>query len=174
MFVPRWLNIWLFVSSLVVIYDASYVLLRPASMLAGELFRYFSAYDLYIKYDTLYGNLTDSFVVIQSWLNLVEISLILISLALSLSSCVIKKLVSALVILVASSFVFWKTVIYILYSHDHTTAAVKGLTPDAFLYFIIPSSLWIIFPFLTIFTVIKNVSAHVKSLNELINKAKSD
>jgi hypothetical protein len=71
MFISKAITIWLVVSSLVVIYDATYVLLRPATMLGGELFRFFSAYDLYIKFDTLYGNLTDSFVVIQSWLNLV-------------------------------------------------------------------------------------------------------
>jgi hypothetical protein len=172
MFIPKWLNVWLVVSSLVVLYDASYVLLRPASMVGGHLFRFFSAYDLYIKYDTLYGHLTDSFVVIQSWLNLVEVSLILAAVGLSLSSCPIKKLVSALVILTSSAFVFWKTVIYVLYSHDFTTDAVKNLTPDALLVFVIPSSLWIIFPLLAIFTVIKNVTAYVKTLSNA-SKAKS-
>lgn len=165
MFIPKWLNVWLVVSSLVVIYDASYVLLRPATMEGGELFRYFSGYALYIKYDTLYGNLTDSFVVIQSWLNLVEVSLILAAVLLSLSACPIKKLVSALVVLASSAFVFWKTVIYVLYSHDFTTEAVKNLTPDALLCFVIPSSLWIIFPLLAVLTVIKNVAAYVKGLN---------
>lgn len=71
MYIPKPLYIWLILSSFVVIYDASYVLLRPDTMVGGKYFQYFSAYDLYIKFDTLYGNLTDSFVVIQSWLNLV-------------------------------------------------------------------------------------------------------
>jgi hypothetical protein len=31
-FIPRWLMVWLVASSLIVIYDASYVLQRPASM----------------------------------------------------------------------------------------------------------------------------------------------
>lgn len=69
--IPKWITVWLFVSSFVVLYDASYVLLRPATMRGGPLFHIYSPYDLYIKFDTLYGNLTDSFVVIQSWLNLV-------------------------------------------------------------------------------------------------------
>ncbi len=63
--------VWLVASSLIVIYDASYVLQRPASMEGGKLFPYFSPYALYIQYDTLYGDLKDSFVVIQSWLNLI-------------------------------------------------------------------------------------------------------
>lgn len=170
MFIPKALNVWLLLSSLIVIYDATYVLLRPASMVGGDLFRYFSAYDLYIKYDTLYGNLSDSFVVIQSWLNLIEVTLILVALILSLSSCTIKKLISALVILMSSAFVFWKTVIYILYSHDFTTDAVKALAPDALLYFIIPSSLWIIFPFATIVTIIKNIVIYVKELTKKIKR----
>jgi hypothetical protein len=128
MFVHKALYVWLVLSSLIVIYDASYVLLRPDSMLGGKLFGFFSAYDLYIKFDTLYGNLTDSFVVIQSWLNLIEVTLILAAVGLSLSRCSTKKLVGALVIIVGSAFVFWKTVIYMCYSHDFTTQAVKDLT----------------------------------------------
>lgn len=170
MFVPKWLYIWLVASSLIVIFDASYVLLRPDSMQGGSLFAYFSPYDLYIKYDTLYGNLTDSFVVIQSWLNLVEVTLILAAVGLSLSSCPIKKLVAALVILVSSAFVFWKTVIYILYSHDHTTEAVKTLSLDAVLVFVIPSSLWIIFPLLAIGTIVKNITVYVRTLYRQLKK----
>jgi hypothetical protein len=164
MFVPKGIYLWLVLSALIVIYDAAYVLLRPDSMSGGSLFHIFSAYDLYIKFDTLYGNLTDSFVVIQSWLNLLEAALILAAAIISISVCPIKKLIGALVILVTSAFVFWKTVIYICYSHDFTTEAVKNLTTDALLYFVIPSSFWIIFPFLTIVIVSKNIILYVKSL----------
>jgi hypothetical protein len=117
--IPKWITLWLAVSSAVVLYDASYVLLRPSSMRGGPLFSYYSAYDLYIKFDTLYGNLADSFVVIQSWLNLVEISIIIYSLFLSRSSST--RIKSALIMIVASAFVFWKTVIYVCYSHDFIT-----------------------------------------------------
>lgn len=172
MFVPKWLFYWLVLSSFIVIFDATYVLLRPATMAGGALFPYFSPYDLYIKYDTLYGNLTDSFVVIQSWLNLVEVTLILAAVVLSAASSPVKKLVGALVILAASAFVFWKTVIYILYSHDFTTEAVKSVSIDAFFVFILPSSLWIIFPLLTIVTVTNNVAAYVRSLSNTKVKSK--
>jgi hypothetical protein len=92
------------------------------------------------------------------------VTLILAAVGLSFSSCQTKKLIGALVILVGSAFVFWKTVIYIMYSHDFTTSAVKSLSLDAVLYFVIPSSFWIICPLLTIYSVIKNVVGHVKSL----------
>ena len=121
--IPKWITLWLVVSSFVVLYDASYILLRPATMRGGPLFPFYSPYDLYIKFDTLYGNLTDSFVVIQSWLNLVEISIILFAVYLATSSD--KRVKAAITMIVASAFVFWKTVIYVFYSHDFTTAAVR-------------------------------------------------
>jgi hypothetical protein len=40
-FTPKYIQIWLLISSLVVIYDAAYVLLRPDSMKGGSLFKYF-------------------------------------------------------------------------------------------------------------------------------------
>ncbi len=162
MFIPKALYIWLVLSSFVVLYDATYVLLRPATMDGGSLFPYFTGYALYIKFDTLYANLTDTFVVIQSWLNLAEITLILCSVLLSLSSCKIKKLIAALLIVIGSAFVFWKTVIYLWYSHDFTTEAVKKLTTDALLCFVLPSSFWIIFPVLTMYYVSKNIVNYVR------------
>jgi hypothetical protein len=70
-FTPKYIQIWLLISSLVVIYDAAYVLLRPDSMKGGSLFKYFFPYELYIQVDTLYGDIHDKFGIIQSWLNLV-------------------------------------------------------------------------------------------------------
>lgn len=153
--IPKWITLWLVVSSIIVLFDASYVLLRPATMRGGPLFSFYSPYDLYIKFDTLYGNLSDSFVVIQSWLNLIEISMILFGVYLSRSSD--KRIKAAIVMIVASAFVFWKTVIYVLYSHDHTTADVKQLTTQAILVFVIPTLFWLICPILTIIALSKKL-----------------
>lgn len=154
--IPQWITLWLVVSSFVVLYDASYVLLRPASMRGGPLFSFYSPYDLYIKFDTLYGNLTDSFVVIQSWLNLAEISIILFAVYLSKSSD--KRIKAAIIMIVASAFVFWKTVIYVFYSHDFTTEEVRQLTIQALLVFIIPTLFWLVCPVLTIVTLSKRLA----------------
>lgn len=166
MLIPLPLRIWLVISSLVVIYDASYVLLRPRSMLNGDLFSVFSAYDLYIKYDTLYGNLKDSFVVIQSYLNLVEVTMLLISVVLASSSCWKKQFIGAFIAVVGSSFVLWKTIIYVLYVEDFASELV-GLNLQCFLVLILPTSFWLIFPLLTILYTGKNI------MNQLQPKAKS-
>lgn len=128
MFVPNSLYIWLILSALIVLYDAAYVLLRPDSVRGGKYFHIFSGYDIYIKYDTLYAENNDSFVVIQSWLNIVEAILLLISVFLSLSSNLIFKIRGAFLVIVTSGFVFWKTVIFLIYDKDFITPAVKQLT----------------------------------------------
>lgn len=170
-FIPGWLMIWLVASSLIVIYDASYVLQRPASMEGGPLFHIYSPYALYIQFDTLYGNLKDSFVVIQSWLNLVEVTLALSAVLLSFSSCSVKQLISGLIVVVGSAFIFWKTVIYLWYDHQFLTPATNVPTIQALFVFWIPSSLWIIFPLLTVVTVSKNIVKHVNDPSGKVKKA---
>jgi len=145
MFVPKPLYLWLVLSAIIVIFDALYVLLRPETLRGGKYFNIFAPYEMYVKFDTLYGNNTDSFVVIQSWLNLIEAALLFIGVFLSLSSCLGKKLWGAILLIITSAFVFWKTVIFVWYDHDWTTPDVKALTGEAFLCYILPSSLWIIF-----------------------------
>ena len=56
MYIPKGIYLWLIISSIIVIYDASYILLRPRSLSGGDLELIFSPYQLYIQYDTLYGN----------------------------------------------------------------------------------------------------------------------
>lgn len=61
--------------------------------------------------------------------------------------------------IVASAFVFWKTVIYVFYSHDFTTEEVRSLTTQAILVFVIPTLFWLIFPILTIVTLSKKLAS---------------
>lgn len=69
--VPAWLPAWLALSGLIVIYDASYCLLRPRSMPGGDLFHVFKPYKLYGEADQLYGTLgwkhNDGFCSAQVW-----------------------------------------------------------------------------------------------------------
>ncbi len=71
MFISKGIYAWLFISAIVVVFDAAYVLLRPESIRGGKYFDIFWPYEQYIKFDTLYGNNKDTFVVIQSWLNII-------------------------------------------------------------------------------------------------------
>jgi len=68
-FIPSTYKLWLIVSSLLVVWDALYILYRPATMKGGQYFKYFFPYDTYITIDPLYGNLTDKFVVVQTQCN---------------------------------------------------------------------------------------------------------
>jgi len=70
MFLSKFNYIWLVVSATIVIWDASYVLLRPHSLKGGLYEHLYAPYQIYIKYDTLYAGNDDLFVVIQSWLNI--------------------------------------------------------------------------------------------------------
>ena len=150
MFLSKFNYIWLIVSATIVIWDASYVLLRPHSLKGGIYEQYYAPYQIYIKYDTLYAGNNDLFVVIQSWLNVAEILLSYLAVILSMRSCVGSKAKGAIVAVVASAFTFWKTVIYLWYVHPHLTPEAKVVTADSLMYFIIPSSFWIICPFLTL------------------------
>ena len=86
MYISRFFIFWLALSGVIVIYDACFVLLRPETLPGGKYEFIYSPYQLYIKYDTLYGNMQDSFVVIQSQLNLVEVLMSFVAVYLCLSA----------------------------------------------------------------------------------------
>jgi hypothetical protein len=144
-FVPRWFVVWMVISYLIMIWDASYVLLRPATMKSGHLFSYYSPYELYIKYDTLYGNLKDRFVVAQSQLNLIEVVIAFIALAAASSKIERTRLAGGLLCLVVTCFTFWKTVLYVVYGSDHLVVET-GKEVEFLFVFIIPTALWLVFP----------------------------
>ena len=65
---PVWIARWLALSSLIVTWDASFVLLRPWSV-GHPLWH---PYTQYVQIDKLYGDMSDNFVYAQSLVNLVE------------------------------------------------------------------------------------------------------
>lgn len=76
------------------------------------------------------------------------------------------KAKGALVAVVVSAFTFWKTVIYLWYVHPYLTPEAKVINIDSLMYFIIPSSFWIICPFLTM------VGVSGRICRELVGKVK--
>ena len=60
----------------------TYVLLRLRTMAKGDLFDFYLPYAKYIIVDPLYGNLQNAFVLAQSWVNLLEITMALTSVLL--------------------------------------------------------------------------------------------
>jgi hypothetical protein len=109
------IRVWLLVASIVVTYDAAYILLRPASMLGGDLYAPFSPYSLYVQYDRLYADTTAPFSWITAYLNLVEVLLQLLALYLASAGSPSRKTVGLVVAVVVSTMTLWKTVLYMWY-----------------------------------------------------------
>lgn len=119
--IPGFLKFWFFVSALIVFFDASFILQRPETLKGGSLYKFYHPYDNYVIYDTLYADLKDSFVVIQSWLNIVEGVSLLLAVFMSFSNKISTQLWSGVIAIIASTCVFWKTVIFVWYDHDWST-----------------------------------------------------
>ncbi len=157
MYISKGVYFWLILSATIVIWDASYVLLRPHSMQGGKYEHIFSPYQIYIKFDTLYGNNDDRFVVIQSLLNYVEIAITYTAVILSLCSCKSAKIKGALLATVVSAFTFWKTVIYVWYAEPFLTEATKNFTLESIYLFYIPTSPWILCPLWSIISISRKI-----------------
>lgn len=173
-FIPGFLKFWFFVSALIVFFDASFVLQRPETLKGGNLYHIYFPYDNYVIYDTLYADLKDSFVVIQSWLNIVEGLFLIIAVLMSLSTCIKVKLWSAVIGVIASTMVFWKTVIFVWYDHDFATESAKNFSPGSILCYWFPNSLWLIFPFIAMILIpAKIINYTAKDTVEAVKTPKS-
>ena len=71
MYITKGVLIWLIISSIIVIIDAFYILNRPHTLPGGKWGHFYAPYEIYTRYDTLYGpNVKDYFADIIAWLNL--------------------------------------------------------------------------------------------------------
>ena len=76
-FLPSWAWWWLLLSSLVQIFDAVYLALRPHSLPNGSLHHFFAVYDTYLLYDPSYAHIGDPF---TRTLAIAEVAQILVNL----------------------------------------------------------------------------------------------
>jgi len=173
LFMPRWATAWAVIGSLICIWDATYVLTRPRSMANGDLFHIFFPYAKYITLDPLYGNLQNAFVIAQSYINYVELSLALFSVILY--QFIGRRNLGCLILLVASVMTWSKTVLYFVHDnferslHPHISPT-KVETWEYIFLFIVPSSLWIILPFACMWNIGGQI---IRSLNPTSEKPKS-
>lgn len=167
-YITKGVLFWLVVSLIIVIIDASYILLRPHTLEGGKYFQFYSLYRYYIPYDSLYGNSTDFFVVIVAWLNLAEVVVTGSGLLLSISNRKSWKLTGAILAILGSAFVFWKTVIYCLYDVQYLNEAARTFQPDAIALYYIPNGFWIVCPIWAIISISARIGKDV-----LAEKAKA-
>lgn len=154
--IPTAVWYWLVLSSLIVLWDASFVLNRPRSMKGGDLNWAFGPYNLYVTIDKMYGDMKSVFVVVQSWGNLVEVALNLVAAYVSAhaGASARKSLLAALIALVSLAFTFWKTAIY--FAYGRADAAHNDWQTYTLLY-ALPNGMWLLAPLLSIFAVGGNV-----------------
>ena len=157
---PRWATTWAIVGSLVCLWDATYVLLRPRTMAKGDLFDFYLPYAKYITVDPLYGNLQNAFVLAQSWVNLLEITMALTSVVLY--HLLGRRNLACLLLLIASVMTWSKTVLYFIHDYFHRPLHPQDPSIDIAMVehiflFVIPSLIWIVFPLACIWTVARQI-----------------
>ncbi|KXJ26473.1 uncharacterized protein LOC110240530 [Exaiptasia diaphana] len=159
---PLWIVLWLFLSSILVVLDALFVLLRPRTMPGGDLNFFVSYYNIYIDIDRRYGDMKDGFVIGQSWMNLVEVFLNCIGLMLNMKSSVYTQPF----VLIATTMTFSKTVLYFLMSSPLCFGDMyfTGLSWLKFVFlFIVPSGFWVVFPLFCIISITLQLAHTIQS-----------
>ncbi|KAL3879201.1 hypothetical protein ACJMK2_031509 [Sinanodonta woodiana] len=149
---PRWARIWFWISSVVVLFDATFCVFRPYTLpgSGGFLAALFMPYKYYIMVDRRYGDATDSFSLSQGLCNYVEILLNII--ALNMPSCYAKE--TKLTAFMASTMTMWKSVLYLLMFYDlggGDSRYRENANPILEIIFgVIPIIIWIIVPLIII------------------------
>jgi len=177
--IPSWGVWWFRIASLIVIWDASFVLLRPRSMEGGDLSFVFAPYKKYITVDLGYGIIDDGFVNGQAVLNIPEVLLSLYSTTAADKPHGVFWAFTAAILTLA------KTVLYMAVEWGHNFAYVRH--NDLFTLvtlFIIPNGLWIVIPLCIAWNTGKQIlrvigfgstiasAAAIKSANSAANAAK--
>ncbi|KAJ9478191.1 ADIPOR-like receptor IZH2 [Pseudozyma hubeiensis] len=166
---PRTLvSAWLFLSSFVVAWDVGYILLRPRSMLGGDLHWLWSPYALYMNIDYVYGlpswDSKDGFPAAQSLMNVGESIINLFYIYLVHVKATPEALAVAPVYgLVTVIMTLSKTFLYVL--NDFCCGWCKTGHNDWYtliVYWILPNGLWILFPSIIAYIFIQELSTSLK------------
>ncbi|KAI8139746.1 hypothetical protein BJV82DRAFT_521352 [Fennellomyces sp. T-0311] len=155
---PAWIRGWFLISSIIVLWDAGYCLLRPHSMEGGKYNFLWRPYNLYAKIDTLYGieaiESNNGFTGAQgkSFMNLVENALNF-SYLYYVSSNPQKPGRASLIGFTAAIMTVAKTVLYWLVDFFAGMAHTgHNNLQDYILLWIIPNGAWILVPGLIAYT----------------------
>ncbi|KAK6355530.1 hypothetical protein TWF696_004629 [Orbilia brochopaga] len=153
---PRLFLLWLSVSLPLVMWDASYVFLRPHSMPGGKYHWPWTAYDIYAEVDLVYGRKHyedgEGFNPMQSTLNVIETLVYLYYLYLvgfgATGGVGGRRGATALVCAFAGSVAtFWKTLLYMLLEVLGNYKNTGHNSPSTFFFlWILPNSPWLLFP----------------------------
>ncbi|KAL9940998.1 hypothetical protein V8E36_000486 [Tilletia maclaganii] len=147
---PRtWITLWLALSSILVLWDCGYMLLRPHSMKGGKWFAPWAPYELYGTIDKMYGidayNAKEGFPAAQSVMNLPETALnyfyvYLVTISTSQQGRAIAPIVGFTATVMTAS----KTILYMLveWACGYCKTGHNGLY-ELVVLFLIPNTPWI-------------------------------
>ncbi|RNF08217.1 cholestenol Delta-isomerase [Trypanosoma conorhini] len=144
---PLLAKLWFLLTAPVVLIDGVFVLTRSSSPSVPHPLADtppFNWWVLYATYDRRYAPNDDAFVVVQSWMNMLEVALGILALVLSHRGSVVEGLQLALVV---SVMTLYKTVLYLAMEVVEGGKYTKhNSTFDTLMMTVLPSSFWIIVP----------------------------
>ena len=142
---PRWVVLWMGISTLVVIWDALFILLRPASFPGGSLgFIWEFGYVLYMGVDRAYADQANTYLHALATMSLFEACIVGVGIYAHRTN---KNREARLLVLVAASLICAKTILFVLveaWSGWHSIGH-NELIP-LLLVWVIPNGLWIVVP----------------------------
>jgi len=143
-------------STIVVVWDALFVLLRPGSFPDGDIgFLWSFAYTIYLEVDHSYGDLTNHVIEAMAVMSLFEACLVGVALVLDKRGLAHK---AHLVAMLAAALTCAKTTLFFLVEgmHGWHSIAHNDVLSMVTLY-IIPNGLWIVVPLLVVVTLSKRL-----------------
>jgi hypothetical protein len=141
---PRWIRIWFLISLPVLVWDVTFVLLRPLSMAGGSLSSLWIPYRTYITVDLGYGDLDNGFVWAQAIMTAGEIAIALAALVLDRR----RRLASATLLVFTVSVLTAAKTVLILLIELVTGGEHVGHNPlsQLVLMYLVPNGLWVVMP----------------------------
>ncbi|KAI0270678.1 hypothetical protein BC834DRAFT_862609 [Gloeopeniophorella convolvens] len=158
-----WISAWFLLTTPVIIWDAFYCLLRPRSMVGGDLHWIWEPYSIYQEVDYVYGvkalQENNGFTSAQSLLNLIETALNVLYVYLAHVS----KYPGASIVGFASAVMtLSKTVLYWAQEYYCSFCSIgHNDLKTLVVYWIIPNGLWIVLPTLIVLKLGKDIAASI-------------
>lgn len=146
---PAWVWVWLLVSSLIVMFDSAFVVLRPRSFPEGDLGWVWGGpggpYDTYTRIDHRYRDLADGLGIVQAWLNFPEV------LVAAAAFAARRRPSGWLLLLAGSLMTLWKTCVYLGADAVLGFASMSEVSSfDFWALYLAPASFWLVVPYLVV------------------------
>ncbi|KAL3994975.1 Emopamil binding family protein [Acanthocheilonema viteae] len=144
---PRWIRIWLKISTVICSFDVAYTMLRPYTLRGNTLGTFYELWNIYSDVDLRYATTDDIVTMATGRLMIIEIILNIVALYLCRDHPRHAKLTAFL----TNAFVFWKTLLYMTLFIAPPQGSVNYLAESAgiwkrFFIFWLPDLIWCFVP----------------------------